>query len=422
MTTNSAKWTGVWFEPLGPLFFGDGRPFSAGETSGGRSVFPPSPATLQGVVRRLLLESGCGRIDDYSRGCRTTAAAATRDCPNYADCGARGLVGEHAMDKLAAVKGTLEVRGPLLGWRDAQGQVTPLLPAPLDLVRETTGRKAGDVPVESKVEVLTMGPAGENDPRVCSMPSGLRPLILSREVKGLAGVGGWLTWDRFKGYLTGTLKTLERGKDWWLDADLWTADARSGLVIDRQSRAASRGYLYFPQLVQMKAPSDGRELVLFGAVDSESMAKVTLPSSLAVPLGGERKPARFGTCDAVWLDESCPSEIAGNGGFKLVLTQPAWFSKGWRPSANGTPLVGARVERSESVGGWDAAARRFKPLRRFVPRGSVFYFEPATSSSAAQGSSRASAYWNTCVSETPPDEGFLDFGKCGFGHAFAGQW
>jgi CRISPR-associated protein Cmr3 len=422
MSASNGKWTGAWFEPLGPLFFGDGRPFIAGETSGGRSVFPPSPATLQGVVRRLILESGCGRLDDYSRGCRTTDDADTRDCPEYGKCAARRLVGEHAADNINAVKGTLEVRGPFLAWRDAHDKITPLLPAPLDLVRETGGRKAGDVPIDGSVEVLTMQPGGKEEDKVCSMPSGLRPLVLRPEVKGLAGVGGWLTWERFKDYLSGALTTLERGKDWWLDADLWAADSRSGLVIDRRSRAASRGYLYFPQLVQLKAHTDGRQLVLLGAVDSDSATKVTWPSSLAVPLGGERKPARFGTCDAAWLDEPCPAEVGGSCRFKLVLTQPAWFKEGWRPGIDGATLVGARVERSESVGGWDAAARRFKPLRRFVPRGSVFYFELGASPGPKQVSAAASGYWNTCVSETPKDEMFLAYGKCGFGHAFVGKW
>ncbi len=50
-------WTDIAIAPLGPLYFGDGRPLTAGETDYGEGRFPPSPRTAQGIVRTALLRS-----------------------------------------------------------------------------------------------------------------------------------------------------------------------------------------------------------------------------------------------------------------------------------------------------------------------------------------------------------------------------
>ena len=49
--------TEFWLRPLEPLFFGPPRSFSAGEAHHASSAFPPSPWTLQGIVRTHLLKT-----------------------------------------------------------------------------------------------------------------------------------------------------------------------------------------------------------------------------------------------------------------------------------------------------------------------------------------------------------------------------
>ena len=49
--------TEFWLRPLDPLFFGPPRSFSAGEAHHASSAFPPSPWTLQGIVRTHLLKT-----------------------------------------------------------------------------------------------------------------------------------------------------------------------------------------------------------------------------------------------------------------------------------------------------------------------------------------------------------------------------
>ena len=63
-----------WLRPLDPLFFGPPRSFLAGEAHHAQSAFPPSPWTLQGIVRTHLLRSArqdLGHsLDDRSQSAR----------------------------------------------------------------------------------------------------------------------------------------------------------------------------------------------------------------------------------------------------------------------------------------------------------------------------------------------------------------
>lgn len=54
------NWTEIAIVPFGPVYFGDGRPMAAGETDVGKGRFPPSPRTVQGIVRTTLLRSVAG--------------------------------------------------------------------------------------------------------------------------------------------------------------------------------------------------------------------------------------------------------------------------------------------------------------------------------------------------------------------------
>jgi CRISPR-associated protein Cmr3 len=69
--------------------------------------------------------------------------------------------------------------------------------------------------------------------------------------------------------------------------------------------------------------------------------------------------------------------------FKLYLSTPAVFDKGWKASwmesgeYNGLQfnLLGASIGRPLSLGGFNLKERRPKQMHKAVPPGSVYYFE-----------------------------------------------
>ncbi len=68
--------TEFWLRPLEPLFFGPPRSFFAGEAHHASSAFPPSPWTLQGIVRTHLLKSA---RQDLAYGLADRRPAARRE-------------------------------------------------------------------------------------------------------------------------------------------------------------------------------------------------------------------------------------------------------------------------------------------------------------------------------------------------------
>ena len=89
------------------------------------------------------------------------------------------------------------------------------------------------------------------------------------------------------------------------------------------------------------------------------------------------------------LPEPPWAEIEKSGRFKLVLSTPGLFAKGWLPPSLGEAreagiwshrglsarLVAACLGRPDVVSGWDMATDRPKPALRSVPVGAVYWFE-----------------------------------------------
>jgi CRISPR-associated protein Cmr3 len=73
----------------------------------------------------------------------------------------------------------------------------------------------------------------------------------------------------------------------------------------------------------------------------------------------------------------------------MVLSTPAYFENGWLPSwinkdsLTGTfpntqikiKLISVTMGKYKSIGGFDYKIRKPKPSKRFVPAGSVYYFQ-----------------------------------------------
>lgn len=409
-------------EPLDTLFFRGGRPFAAGENTDAYSLFPPTPMTLQGLIRSRLLSKGCSEeFFTYKKGCGT--------CSKNNSCEAERVVG--SVQPSDRNGGTLKIRGP---WLMVCGN--PVLPVPGDLIRlaDKAGQdQAGqDQDEDEEIETAILSPI--DDEKVSSnLPGKLRPLIPPSGWTGkkFEGVSGWITWDAFKGYLVGTPPKLERGQNWWQASDLWGEELRPGLEMEDCRNRAKEGRLYFARHIRLKqGVSLACELDGLGAMSAH------LQDVWLSPFGGERRAVAItplGANSVPWgqCDESIKRKIEETGKVKLVLTQPAWFAngwypKGWNPETGEAVLTGTKAEwlaaqagRADVVGGWDLAKGDQKPVRRFVPARSVYYLQ--VDPSQTQALSSWLNLWDTCLSERPDGEPFT-FQSLGLGHVLIGTW
>jgi len=414
-------------DPLDTLFFRDGRPFVAGEGAEAQSLFPPTPLTLQGLVRSLLLtergqisgprkQNGCGLWDTYRDGCRQGEKPTDKDCPHLGTgCDAQAVVGRlprKEQGKVRGAPGSLTLRGP---WIIIDGKV--VLPAPMDVIVKTEDRKKQKRDPTLAIQTGILAPT--NKPVTSNMPGTLVPLDSPFGIDRFESVPGWILWERFAEYLVGTAPKLTRGIDWWEPDDV-------ALVMDSQQNRAAQGYLYFARHQRLE-----RNVRLGVELDGTGSLSGHLTAFRASPFGGERRAIEIkqASAPAPW-PATCPPGVTGAiqslGHAKLVFLQPAWFEGGWIPTgwdpstgaaAGGASWVATRLERAERFGGWDLARGDQKPIRSFVPRGAVYYMKAGNP--AAQAT--VLNYWNGCLTDTPHAEPF-DYGALGVGHVFVGTW
>lgn len=324
----------LFLEPLDVWLFRDGRPFDAGSDHRARSLFPPYPSVIQGVIRsHQLVVQG---IDLRNRQ-QIVAAVGTAD------------------DLLE-----LRLRGPFLARRERSGgreAILHYLPQPADAVsidRETHTVRPAASPERPGEGLLTSAPTTH--------------LLSLRDEPAKGEANLWLRQDELARYLQGTTVNGTTA------AALYERESRFGIGLDGATRTAREGALYEAEFIR---PCPGVGLLV------EVQGYDGWPDQGVLRIGGEGRAAAFTQVTvAPW--PAPPDPLPRR--FKLYLATPARFDGGWQPAggdwggffAGEVRLVAAAIGRYESIGGFDLAAAphgAHKPAYRYVPAGSVYYFE-----------------------------------------------
>jgi CRISPR-associated protein Cmr3 len=377
-------------EPNDVWLFRDGRPFSAGEGHIARSIFPPTPLTVQGALRSTILGHSNVGWDEFREQTTEEARRLGQE------------IGHPASESHPASLGAFSMAGPFLA-RVTESQIERCTPLPAD-VRRT---KASDCQYFALQP--TRGLAFEaNWPVV-----GLFPLWSKYEQDAEApDEPEWLTEGSLKDYLNGRNFSPLRAEM------LFCAEPRFGVALDYSRRRPVQSMLYQAEFIRLEKGVG----LLVGLGDG-----VSIPSPRGmIALGAEARSAHCcrvpdGKIRQVVADAGLeqPSER-----IKLVLLTPAYFDGGWRPKAGNegwskllgfsVKLVAAAISRPQYLGGWDVAARGgrgwHKPMRAYVPAGSVYFLqadEPVTSVAGP-------------VTHTPHSE--LPLNRLGFGQIAVGTW
>lgn len=385
------------FEPLDTLFFRDGRPFDAGESHWARSLFPPSPYTLQGAIRQAVVEGQGIDVGEFARACRDAAAGRSPG----------GGTLSRLMEAVGDTRslGRLRLTGPFVV-RVGEIQCEFLYPAPLDLYRHG-----------SAFGLLSPSP----DPLICDLGTVRLPRT---DVDGIEILEGWwLSREAMSRVLAGDAGHLEElrkagggvfplfpSEEASADAALAQVEHRIGLGRDPLRRTAKEGLLYSLAHVRLK---DG---VAVGVVVGGLPENLVAPADRMLRFGGEGRLVRLRVTDAPPWPDPPPvlNVVDGRVRFKLVLTTPAlmqedggWlpggFARGederdgstvWRGDLQVMPVTGgpvrvpvrvvsACVGRAVRLGGWDLARGEPRPLSSHVPAGSVYFCEADAAQEAA---------------------------------------
>lgn len=400
----------IFIEPLDVLLFRDGKPFTGGEDHLARSVFPPPPSTVYAAMRSHLLSYHFGRLEAFKEGRDVPASLAE-------EIGSPDRFGTLELRQLfvACRRDTNETSEPDL-------PVKRFYPMPCDF---------GEVKGPQPVRYLVLTPA-DGLPVQTDLPSGLWPFWSHKDLP-LDAASGWLTEAGMQRYLQGAAYFAESRfplQEKEAAAEVIAGDSvgkgifqreeRTGIARDRARRSVREGLLYSVEYIRLR-PGVG----LFVELEGTRL----LPDSGLISLGGDRRPAHYQAAQAPMLAlDNIKEQILARRRFKLVLTTPALFERGWCPrwineqTLEGTrdrirvKLIAASIGKPVAIGGFDLVKQFPKPVHRFVPAGSVYFFQLLE----GDADSVVRAFHQRSISEDM--ETFPETAKQGFGHSLIGAW
>lgn len=391
----------IFIEPSDVLLFRDGRPFSAGEGHRARSLFPPTPNTVQGVIRSKVLADRCGRYEQYKQGCN--------NCPEQNGCTIPDEIGRPQQNGQGNY-GAMNLRGVLIA-KHHKSQLTPYFPIPSDVVQVKDKDNPQASPKLAYLRPLQQQLLGQND-----LSHTLLPLWAS-ETKPVEAVNGYWTQEQIHQYLLG-----EQPKQFIASSQLYEKESRFGIEIDNSIQTVKEGLLYQTEFVRCL-----ENIGLYVEIDGiRQLSSEPDPEQGLIAIGGENRAASYKKLLDMERDqfkEQLRDRLKQSTGFKLVLATPTLFSKGWLPEwinqqtlegeHNGikVKLIAAALGRYQMIGGWDVAYNRPKPSRRAVAAGSVYYF--TTESSPKQ--TVETFHWQNLADD--PKEA-----QIGFGLSLVGCW
>jgi CRISPR-associated protein Cmr3 len=330
----------LFLEAVDVWLFRDGRPFDAFADHRARSLFPPYPSVMQGVIRSHHLVTRGVDLHDQQK-----IAEAVGTAGDYRD---------------------LLLRGPFLARRDAGGSIQRLLSVPANaLPVGGDGSSAGYRSLRPRKR-----PAGLTTSADQNVPMLLLPPDQQEPSKERAG--DWISEENVREFLTAKPQEVFGALS---SATLYQPETRLGIGRDDAKRVTKEMALYEAEFIRPQ--KDVGLLVEVEGYDGWSQTGV-------LRIGGEGRAAIFEQVNGnikLWREQHpMPDPLPRN--FVVYFATPTHFDGGWRPGSNNwgaffeghVELQAAAFGRYQSLGGFDWATNRHKTARRFVPSGAVYFF------------------------------------------------
>lgn len=318
----------LFLTPEDVWLFRDGRPFDAASSHRARSLFPPYASVMQGAIRSHQLILKGVDLQDKSA---IKAAVGTAD--DYI---------------------SLQMRGPFIA-KYINDRLTRYFPRPADWfpVNEQSDKIHALTPVAHPAGIQAN--ISDSDLPYLLLPPNFKP--------GKKEYGEWLSEIDLKIYLSGKEVTPIKS------SELFMRESRVGIKLGSSTRATEQGMLYEAEFIR-SLEHVGLYIEVQGYDD--------WPNQGMLKIGGESHAASF---QMVEVDdwETPPKSLTGR--FKVYFASPAYFRNGWLPS-NWKQFFGVEItpcavalKGYDSVGGFDYVNHGDKASQRYVPAGSVYFFE-----------------------------------------------
>ena len=355
----------LFIEALDLWLFRDGKPFDAGGQHLAQSMFPPFPSVMQGAVRsnQLVLKN----VDLWDKKEISKMVGTANDLNG------------------------LKLKGPFLACSE-NNIITLFYPQPADAV-------------STDIQNHKIRPASPPEPVPSDiLTSGSERYLLGFKEDLQKGESGlWLSEDHLLRYLAGDeVEGIPSDQ-------LFCFDSHLGIGMDYARKITETGQIY---QVRYVSPHKGVGLLL----EVLSQDYSDWPESGMMRLGGEARAATYTQVSVEPIPQLIDNYPKLPDRFKVYFTTPTWFEKGWEPISwqkffeGNLVLRTAAIGRYRSVGGFDMENSIHKPALRYVPAGSVYYFETLEKSEVS-------------VRPGLENQAISDYGNdFGFGQFIIGRW
>lgn len=325
----------IKIEAIDTLFFRDGKPFSMGEETWADGIFPPNPSVLYGALRTKYFAE---HPDEFSK-------ANTENDPTK----------------------NLQILG--FAFKINEDIQYPL---PLDIHSEKKSK-------ENIAYLLTLS---DKDTHFIDNYPFSKILVPNEDLKFKVLEpleNGYITKANLEGYLN------KEEKEYYPDqlTKYYVREPKIGIGREDTSKTSKEGQLYRVNLIRPSVLENKELKTIQFLIHYEGL---NLPKKGFLKLGAESKIVNYTTV----VDEITPkfkNSTPNRKLFKLYLSTPCYFENGSLPDwINETTLEGeypklklklltAAVGKPIFIGGFDMKNKKPKPMRKYVPAGSVYYFE-----------------------------------------------
>ncbi len=409
----------TWFSihPRDVWLFRDGKPFTAGEDNLARSMFPPTPLTVQGALRQKISEAHDLSYGEYKKN----------KSPKAQKVGE--YIGTVNAQKDGVDTGAFRMRGPFVGLIPPDKPAVALLPCPADLLMNEDSDNLIITQPDDSLSVSDLR-NGENVELNQSLAH-IRFVQVYKDYENMAN--HWITGEVFKQYLDGQVTTqiapspeqIEHGdvdRSDNHDVFRYIGDKHgyqifpSHLVFGTQNRMgvstdSATSFRHEGQLYQVQFVRPTRHIGLL--VDVGGGHEANHITGL-MTMGGEQRESINRDVDVLDFPES-PSQITGR--FKIIFLTPAYFEDGWLPTngdwsqwfGNNVTLVGSALYRPQKIGGWSNAKGGARAMHNYVAPGSVYYFETSDTVNTSES-----------ITQNPPNIKHANY--IGFGQVAYAKW
>ena len=303
----------IKIKPTDSLFFGSGKPFNAGSNSWSDSSFLPHPSVIWGAMFSVLFRQGDVTVSDKEK---------------------------------------LEIKNIYLYNEE---QTTILIPAPLDIFVDSDKKKY--ISKYKDVDFISNYPFDV-----------ISHIDTDKEVKPLENHFIEIN-SLYEHYTKGYAQNLIL----YNFDDVFVADYKIGIAIDKDKGTTKEGMLYRIDLTQFH---DEWSFL----IEYELEKEISFKQSGILKLGGEGKTAQYSKIDKpIGLKSASVSKarmeekLQNQNYFKVLFTTPTYFKCGWQLEREG--LLCANVGKHISIGGWDMETKNHKAMKKYIPAGSVYVFE-----------------------------------------------